>query len=43
MFAPTRIQVAGIYFHPAIEKLAVKEWAGRTAFYYWFTTFRAAA
>lgn len=32
-----RLQVAGIYFHAAIGKLAVAEWADGTALYYWLT------
>jgi len=30
-----RLQVAGIYFHAAIGKLRVAEWANGTALYYW--------
>lgn len=30
-----RIQVAGIYFHAAVGKFAVPEWANGTALYYW--------
>ncbi len=39
LFALTaiRVQVAGIYFHSAIEKLHVQEWVDGTAVYYWFT------
>ncbi|MEF8939163.1 MAG: sporulation-delaying protein SdpB family protein [Salinivenus sp.] len=32
-----RIQVAGIYLHAAIGKMAIDEWANGTALYYWFT------
>lgn len=32
-----RIQMAGIYFHAAIGKFPVQEWADGTAVYYWFT------
>ena len=32
-----RVQVAGIYFHSAIAKFQVPEWANGTAVYYWFT------
>jgi antimicrobial peptide system SdpB family protein len=32
-----RLQVAGIYFHAAIGKLAVPEWKDGTALYYWGT------
>jgi antimicrobial peptide system SdpB family protein len=32
-----RIQVAVIYLHAAVAKLAVPEWANGTALYYWFT------
>jgi antimicrobial peptide system SdpB family protein len=30
-----RLQVAGIYFHAAVGKLAVREWKDGTAIYYW--------
>lgn len=30
-----RIQVAGVYFHAAVGKFAVAEWANGTALYYW--------
>lgn len=36
-FVAVRIQVAGIYFHAAVGKLDVAEWADGTAVYYWFT------
>jgi antimicrobial peptide system SdpB family protein len=44
-FALIRLQVAGIYFHAAIGKLAVREWKDGTALYYWFNheTFGAPA
>jgi antimicrobial peptide system SdpB family protein len=32
-----RLQVAGIYFHSAVAKLSVEEWANGTALYYWFS------
>lgn len=32
-----RLQVAGIYFHAAVSKMAVPEWTDGTAVYYWFT------
>lgn len=32
-----RLQVAGIYFHSGIAKLAVEEWRDGTALYYWLT------
>jgi antimicrobial peptide system SdpB family protein len=32
-----RLQMAGIYFHAAVSKMAVKEWHNGTAVYYWFT------
>jgi antimicrobial peptide system SdpB family protein len=32
-----RLQVAVIYFHAAVAKLAVGEWENGTAVYYWFT------
>jgi antimicrobial peptide system SdpB family protein len=32
-----RLQVAGIYFHAAVGKMAVPEWHNGTAVYYWFT------
>lgn len=32
-----RLQVAGIYFHAAVGKFRVEEWADGTAVYYWFT------
>jgi|SRR6266478_4898997 len=32
-----RLQVAGIYFHAAVAKMAVPEWTDGTAVYYWFT------
>ena len=32
-----RVQVAGIYFHAAVGKMAVPEWRDGTAIYYWFT------
>ncbi|HEY8174736.1 MAG TPA: sporulation-delaying protein SdpB family protein [Gemmatimonadaceae bacterium] len=32
-----RIQVAAIYFHAAVAKMAVTEWRNGTAVYYWFT------
>lgn len=31
-----RLQVAVVYFHAAIGKLSVPEWANGTATYYWF-------
>jgi antimicrobial peptide system SdpB family protein len=34
--ALARLQVAGIYFHAAVGKFAVTEWADGTALYYWF-------
>ena len=34
-FLVIRVQVAGIYFHAAVGKLAVEEWADGTAMYYW--------
>jgi antimicrobial peptide system SdpB family protein len=30
-----RVQVAGVYFHAAVGKLAVDQWANGTALYYW--------
>jgi antimicrobial peptide system SdpB family protein len=30
-----RVQVAGVYFHAAIGKFAVAQWANGTALYYW--------
>lgn len=30
-----RIQVAGVYFHSAVGKVTVEEWANGTALYYW--------
>ncbi len=30
-----RVQVAGIYFHAAVAKVAVEQWANGTALYYW--------
>jgi antimicrobial peptide system SdpB family protein len=33
--ALVRLQVAGIYFHASVGKLAVEEWANGTALYYW--------
>lgn len=40
-----RLQVALIYFHAAVGKMAVPQWANGTAVYYWFThpTFGAPA
>ena len=35
--ALVRLQVAVIYFHSSIAKLAVPEWADGTAFWYWAT------
>ena len=32
-----RVQVAGIYLHSSLGKLAVTEWVDGTALYYWFT------
>jgi antimicrobial peptide system SdpB family protein len=32
-----RLQVAAIYFHAAVGKIAVPQWANGTAVYYWFT------
>jgi antimicrobial peptide system SdpB family protein len=32
-----RLQVAGIYFHAAVGKVAVEQWVDGTATYYWFT------
>jgi antimicrobial peptide system SdpB family protein len=32
-----RLQVAGVYFHAAVGKLPVAEWADGTALYYWFS------
>lgn len=32
-----RLQVAGIYFHSAVDKFTVEEWVNGTALYYWFT------
>ncbi len=32
-----RLQVAVIYFHAAVGKMAVPEWVDGTALYYWFT------
>jgi antimicrobial peptide system SdpB family protein len=32
-----RLQVMGIYFHAAVGKFKVQEWADGTAVYYWFT------
>lgn len=32
-----RLQVAIIYFHAGVAKLAVEEWVNGTALYYWFT------
>lgn len=32
-----RLQVAVIYFHAAVGKMAVPQWANGTAVYYWFT------
>jgi antimicrobial peptide system SdpB family protein len=32
-----QLQVAGVYFHAAVGKMAVEEWADGTALYYWFT------
>jgi antimicrobial peptide system SdpB family protein len=32
-----RLQVAVVYFHAAVAKLAVPEWVDGTAVYYWFT------
>lgn len=32
-----RVQVAVIYFHAGVAKLAVDEWGNGTALYYWFT------
>jgi antimicrobial peptide system SdpB family protein len=31
-----RVQVAGIYYHAAVGKTAVAQWADGTALYYWF-------
>lgn len=36
-FFMIRLQVAFIYFHAGIGKLAVEEWTNGTAMYYWFT------
>lgn len=33
----TRLQVAAIYLHAAVGKMAVTEWVDGTAIYYWFT------
>ena len=33
--ALVRLQVAGIYFHAAVGKFAIEEWADGTALYYW--------
>lgn len=33
-----RLQVAAIYFHAAIAKMGVPEWADGTALYYWMTS-----
>lgn len=35
--AVVRLQVAAIYFHAAVAKMKVTEWADGTALYYWFT------
>jgi antimicrobial peptide system SdpB family protein len=32
-----RLQMAFVYFHASIGKMAVREWANGTAVYYWFT------
>lgn len=32
-----RIQLAIVYFHAAVAKIPVEEWANGTAVYYWFT------
>ncbi len=32
-----RLQVAGIYFHAAVGKVAVEEWGDGTAMYYWLS------
>jgi antimicrobial peptide system SdpB family protein len=32
-----RLQVAGIYYHAAVGKVRVTEWADGTAVYYWLT------
>jgi antimicrobial peptide system SdpB family protein len=32
-----RLQMAGIYFHAAVSKMAVDEWRDGTGVYYWFT------
>ena len=44
-FALIRLQVAGIYFHAAVAKFAVPEWADGTVLYYWLNhpTFAAPA
>lgn len=31
------LQVAGLYFHAAVAKMGVSQWANGTAIYYWFT------
>jgi antimicrobial peptide system SdpB family protein len=36
-FTVIRLQVAAIYFHAAVGKIGVEEWANGTAVYYWFT------
>lgn len=35
--AAIRVQVSAIYFHAAVAKLAVAEWANGTAVYYWLS------
>lgn len=32
-----RVQIAGVYLHAAVGKIAVPEWRNGTAIYYWFT------
>jgi antimicrobial peptide system SdpB family protein len=36
-FAAIRFQVAIVYFHAAVGKLSVGDWANGTVLYYWFT------